>query len=205
MAKDSSYLYTPTVYNFTSPSYKVYNIPVRCDDFYATSKYILINKDNIIKIYTHTKCTKIRLYKIIKHHLILFINKKCIMNILYKILLNISKACKMEDVMKHLRVDDVVKSREVDDGFLITYRDNKKVFYNSRLEVEERDKISRINLPIKINTLIKTNTRNIQIKKNEILIDEKSIVCKNIKKVVGDREYLFVRNQDCIKAIYFGE
>lgn len=194
------FMLQPITYDYNSSTYKIFNIPVLCDDFYATSKNILILANNTIKIYTHNKCTSIKLYKIIKHNLILFIDKKCIINILYRLLINNYKT--IEDIILYLKVDNIRKVQEMTEGFLITYKDGSKVFYNLNLEIIEKPCCSVLK-PLKINTVIKTGERSICIKKNEIEIDGRSFECGNILKVVGYENYLFIKNEKMLKVFVF--
>ncbi|WUR05096.1 uncharacterized protein VNE69_12081 [Vairimorpha necatrix] len=194
-------MYNPSYFNLPSfSSFRVLNIPVSCDDFYATSKYILILVNNTIKIYSHSECSNIRLYKVIRHNLLLFINKKCMMNILYKILLSNMK--NIEDIILYLKVDEIRKVVEMEHGFLVTYKNREKIFYDCNLEIQEKTNSKPVDI-LKINTIIKNKDKIIQIKRDEIIIGEKTVECKKILKLVGEGNYIFIRNKDIIKALIF--
>lgn len=213
---DKVYWY-PTKSDFTGDNIKVYDLLVRCFDFYCVENLLLLVVEEGMKIYRFDGTLK--LIKSLKHHLLIFLIRKeglreAVKNFFYKILLYLVRdetiriESHLEGIMLYLEVDEILDIRECQGHVEIVYRNGEVKYYDGRLQgIPPRDEKSKRKM--KPNTLVKIQNKSIFIFRDLVRIEfssgisKKEINTKKIEKVVESERIIFIKTEDSIKAIEF--
>ncbi|EOB11951.1 hypothetical protein NBO_619g0003 [Nosema bombycis CQ1] len=184
---DKAYWHPSTV-NFTGDNIKVYDLKIECLDLFCIGNYIMIIREDEIKIFLFTNEKSLKSIKSIRHHFLLFLIKKKALsegttNFFCKILIILVQdkttrvSSHLEGIMLHLNIDEIIDIKEYKDFFEIEYSNGEIRYYNDKLSIickpqtNNEDNPDHLSFKLRQNTLITLSTKNIYIFKNLIKIE----------------------------------